>query len=338
MIDAVLSTIKYIQVVLVSLSKNVVLRKEKQMAKATEKTKLRITKEIMSIAWKSHTVIPSFNIPHLPMMEPVVRALRDTQCFGLIAVARLEWEKFEAGSLRAIYDEYQKVKDEKYTRLHLDHVPVIDEDDKLVDYYRIISEAVAMGYGSIMVDGSRLPLADNIAATRKVADMVHKAGIPVEGELGAVMGHEAGPVPPYEELFVSGKGFTSPAEAKRFVTETNVDWLSVAIGNIHGAISAAKKDAKKVEARLNIEHLKEINQDVATPLVLHGGSGIKKAYIIESIRHGIAKINIGTAIRQSYELARKESLAKAQQAVYEAVVIVVNDELEIIGSAKRLNP
>ncbi|MCE5340877.1 MAG: class II fructose-bisphosphate aldolase [Planctomycetaceae bacterium] len=297
---------------------------------------IQTVKGIMCAARKSHIVVPSFNIPYLPMMEPVVRALRDTQCFGLIAVARLEWEKFEAGSLRAIYNEYQKCKDEKYTRLHLDHVPVIDEDNQLVDYFKIISEAVDMGYESVMVDGSRLSLAENIAATRKVADMAHKAGIPVEGELGAVMGHEAGPICPYEELFASGKGFTSPAEAKRFVDETNVDWLSVAIGNIHGAISSAKKDTKKVEARLNIEHLKAISQAAVVPLVIHGGSGIKKAYIIESIRQGIAKINIGTAIRQSYEAARKESVIKAQQAVYVTVMNIVNDELEINNSAKRI--
>ena len=293
--------------------------------------------EIMLHAWRSGIVIPSFNIPYLPMMEPVIRALRETQCFGLIAVARLEWEKFEAVGLSSIYSEYQKFKDEKYTRLHLDHVPVIDEDNKLVDYYKIISEAVAMGYESVMVDGSRLSLAENIAATRKVTELAHKMSIAVEGELGAVMGHEEGPIPPYEELFNSGKGFTSPQEAKRFVNETKVDWLSVAIGNIHGAVSEAKKDHKKVEARLNIKHLECINQDVAVPLVLHGGSGIKKDYIIKSIRHGIAKINIGTAIRQPYENARKESIHKAQQAVYEAVINIVQNELEVGGSAKLLN-
>ena len=59
--------------------------------------------------------------------------------------------------------------------------------------------------------------------------MAHAAGVPVEAELGAVMGHEAGPLPPYEELFASGKGFTAPEEAKRFVEETGADWLSVAI-------------------------------------------------------------------------------------------------------------
>ena len=80
-----------------------------------------------------------------------------------------------------------------------------------------------------------------------------------EAELGAVMGHEAGPMPPYEELFASGKGFTDVDEARRFVQESGCDWLSVAIGNIHGAISGAAKDAKKVTARLNNDHLRAIS-------------------------------------------------------------------------------
>src|ERR1019366_3941033 len=61
-------------------------------------------------------VVPAFNIPYLPMMEPVVAALRASRVFGLIAVARLEWIKFEARSLQAVYDEYQRVKDDRFTR------------------------------------------------------------------------------------------------------------------------------------------------------------------------------------------------------------------------------
>lgn len=290
------------------------------------------TKQIMLNAWKSGTVVPAFNIPYLPMMEPVVQALRQTRCFGLIMVARLEWEKFEAKGLKAVYEEYQRVKDERYTRLHLDHVPVIDEDNRLVDYYKILCDAVQLGYESIMIDGSRLPLAENIAATKKVVAMAHKADIPVEAELGAVMGHESGPIPPYEELFASGKGFTSSEEAKRFVEETGADWLSVAIGNIHGSISAATRGKKKIEAKLNIDHLDIINRAAGVPLVLHGGTGIRKEYILEGIKHGIAKINIATAIRQPYEALYKESMAKAQEAVFNTVVEIVVDELEIQDS------
>ena len=207
------------------------------------------TRDIVLKAWKMGKLVPAFNIPYLPMMEPIVRALVTTNTFGLIQVARPEWEKFEAKSLKAIRQEYEKVKDEKYTRLHLDHVPVIDEDGLRVDFESIIAEAIALGYESVMVDGSRLELSENIAATAKVVEMAHKAGIPAEAELGAVVGHEAGPLPPYEELFASGQGFTDAAQAERFVKETGADWLSVAIGNIHGAISGAAKSQKKVQAR-----------------------------------------------------------------------------------------
>jgi ketose-bisphosphate aldolase len=271
-------------------------------------------------------------------MEPVVSAARDTEAFALVAVARLEWVKFGAGSLEAIRDEYERVKDERFVRLHLDHVPVIDEDNCRVDYRRIIAEAIGLGYQSVMIDGSRLPLEQNIAATREVVEMAHSAGVPVEGELGAVLGHEAAPLPPYEELFLSGRGFTDAEEARRFVRETGVDWLSVAIGNIHGAISGAASRERKIQARLNIEHLERIGRAAGTPLVLHGGTGIERTCLLESIGRGIAKVNIATAIRQSYQEARGESAARARQAVYDTTVHIIREELELEGSAQSINP
>ena len=298
---------------------------------------MRTTREIIQSALAARTVVPAFNIPYLPMMAPVVVALRNTGAFGLIQVARLEWEKFQARSLKAIRDEYEATKDERYTRLHLDHVPVIDEDNRRVDYHAIIAEAIALGYQSVMVDGSRLPLDENIAATREVADLAHAAGIPLEAELGAVLGHEAGPLPPYDELFASGRGFTDPDDAARFVRESGADWLSVAIGNVHGAIAAAQKDKKKVEARLNIEHLARLRRAAGVPLVLHGGSGVRKECILRAIQEGIAKINVGTAIRQPYEVGAKQSVAHGQAACYRATVDVITSELQIAGSAARIN-
>lgn len=292
--------------------------------------------DFVAQAHRAKLAIPSFNIPHLPMMAPVVQALRDCRSFGFIAVARLEWEKFQAKSLAAIREEYERVKDERFTRLHLDHVPVIDEDNRPVDFEAIIREAVSLGYDSVMVDGSRLPLEENIAATQKIARIAHAAGRPMEGELGAVLGHEEGPLPPYEELFASGKGFTDPEEARRFVAGTGVDWLSVAIGNIHGAISKAKKSEKKVEARLNLFHLERIARMAKVPLVLHGGSGVRPQDVLDGIRRGIAKINIGTTIRQAYEAHMAASIAAAQKAVYETSVSLLRDELKLAGSAEKL--
>jgi len=291
---------------------------------------------ILKEAFRQGIVVPGFNIPYLPMMEPVIRALSDTGTFGLIMVARLEWIKFKSGSMKTIRNEYEKLKDLSFTRLHLDHVPVIDEDNLLTDFENIISVAIDLGYDSVMIDGSRLSLEENIKKTRRIVEIAHKSDIPVEAELGAVMGHESGPLPPYEELFSTGKGFTSADEAKRFVMETQTDWLSVAIGNIHGAISAATRTEKKIEARLAIPHLKKINEAINIPLVLHGGTGIGKEYLMQSFKNGIAKINIATAIRQPYEKLMNISIKEAQEAVYKEMLDIINNQLEIAGSAGKI--
>ena len=294
-------------------------------------------KEIMQQAYIRHIVIPAFNIPYLPMIKPIAETLKKFRTFGLVAVARPDIEKFEAKSFKAVAEELNRYADRKYVRLHQDHVPVIDEDGKRVDWKSLIEEALRSNYDSVMIDGSRLSLEENIKTVKAAAATAHAGGVPVEAELGAVLGHEKGPLPPYEELFRSGKGFTDIAEAERFVKETSVDWLSVAIGNIHGAISGAAKDQKKVEARLNIEHLRKISERVGIPLVLHGGSGIKLESVLESVKNGIAKINVGTALRQAYEQTLKETadIEKTQEAVSRVVTEhIKNYRLE--GSAEQL--
>jgi len=299
---------------------------------------MKNTAEIIRSAWQQGLAVPSFNVPYLPMVAPVIRATHDQDAFALVAVARLEWIKFEARGLAPVRDEFQKWRDDRHVRLHLDHVPVIDEDHQRVDYADVIREAIALGYQSVMVDGSRLGLDENIRATREIAELARAAGIPCEGELGAVLGHEAGPLPPYEELFRSGKGFTRPEEARRFVLETGCTWLSVAIGNIHGAVSAAARDQKKAEAHLNLEHLETLKQATGIPLVLHGGSGVCRADVLAAMKHGIAKINVGTEIRQAYESAMKKTgkVPAAQDAVYARTTELIRDYFGLSGARQRL--
>lgn len=292
------------------------------------------TREIIRTACRQKLVVPGFNIPYLPMMEPVVAALHDCDSFGLIMVANLELHKFEAGSLRAIRDEYEKYRTPRHTRLHLDHVPVIDEDRQLVDYYAVIGEALDLGYQSVMIDGSRLPLAENIAATARMVELARKYDVPVEAELGAVLGHEAGPLPPYEELFTSRKGFTDLDEARQFVVESGADWLSVAVGNIHGAISAAGKQREKPRARIDLEYLRKLREATGIPLVLHGGTGIAADDIHAAVSAGIAKINVATAIRQPYERTlAADGTAAAQHVVYETMCRILRAELRMENSA-----
>jgi ketose-bisphosphate aldolase len=294
------------------------------------------TSDIINNASRAGVAIPAFNVPYLPMVEPVIRAVVDQDSFALIETARLEWIKFESQSPAAVMEEFMKWNEPDYVRLHLDHVPVIDEDNLEVDYLSIIQEAIELGYQSVMVDGSRLDLEGNIEATRQVVELAHQAGIPCEAELGAVLGHEAGPPPPYEELFESGRGFTDVKEAERFVRDTSCDWLSVAIGNIHGAVSGALKDKKKVEARLNLDHLERLRRATGIPLVLHGGSGVKQEYLLAAIKKGIAKVNIGTEIRQAYESALRASgsVAAAQDTVYDRTCWLIRDYFGLAGTRR----
>jgi len=267
------------------------------------------------------------------MIEPVIRAVADQDSFALIETARLEWLKFEAGGPEIVAKEFSRWQDPDHVRLHLDHVPVIDEDNQKVDYLTIIQEAIDLGYHSVMVDGSRLPLEANITATRQAAELAHQAEIPCEAELGVVLGHEAGPLPPYDELLASGQGFTKVDEARRFVEQSGCDWLSVAIGNIHGAISAEYKDQKKIAARLDLDHLESLFGATSIPLVLHGGSGIPQEYVLASFQKGIAKINIATEIRRSYEAAFQSTgkISAAQDAVYERTRWLVGEYFGLVG-------
>jgi fructose-bisphosphate aldolase class II len=289
--------------------------------------------DVVRNASRVGAAIPAFNVPYLPMVEPVIRSVVDEDSFALVETARVEWVRFESQGPAAVMEEFHKWDAPDHVRLHLDHVPVIDENNEPVGYIPIIAQAIELGYQSVMVDGSRLALEENIEATRKAVELAHKAGIPCEAELGAVLGHEAGPIPAYEELLESRLGFTDVKEAERFARETGCDWLSVAIGNIHGAVSDVLKDKKKVEARLDLDQLGRLRQATNIPLVLHGGSGVKQEYLKAAIRKGIAKVNIGTEIRQTYEsvLAATGSVASAQDAVYERSRWLISAYLGLAG-------
>jgi len=310
--------------------KVITARKGKKMI--TEKVPLD---QIMRQAYKHRILIPAFNVAHLPMIKPIVDTLIKTHTFGLVEVARPDVEKFGAKSFREVAKRYYALAGRRFSRLHLDHIPAIDEDGKKVDWEHLIRMGLKLGYDSVMIDGSRLNLEENIAITQKVVNISHQQGVPVEAELGAVLGHEKGPLPSYEELFQTKKGFTRIEQAERFVKETGVDWLSVAIGNIHGAISELAKDKKKISAWLNLEHLRELAQVTKIPLVLHGGSGVKKVSIIGAVQNGITKINVGTTIRQIYEQSLSEKpkdIDTAQMKIAAEIERLIKEEYEIAGS------
>jgi len=155
--------------------------------------------------------------------------------------------------------------------IHLDHAEDYDE----------VLAALDSGFTSVMIDGSMKPFAENVKLTKAVVELAAKYGATVEAELG-VLGGAEGNIDRTDEQSCQ----TDPAQAARFVAETGVEALAVAIGTAHGFY--------KQTPVINIERLKQIAQAVEIPLVLHGGSGTPDAKVKEAIENGIAKVNICT--------------------------------------------
>lgn len=176
---------------------------------------------------------------------------------------------------------------EQPVALHLDHG----------SSYELAARCIDKGYTSVMIDGSKMSFADNCAVTRRVVDLAHSAGVSVEGELGHV-GQNS------DRTAVATQFLTEADDAARFVTETSVDALAVAIGTAHGFY--------KGEVRLDFDRLQEINAAIPnTPLVLHGGSGVSAELLQKSIALGIRKVNFGTELKNAFTRAVKHSLSSS---------------------------
>ncbi len=158
--------------------------------------------------------------------------------------------------------------------VHYDHCGSFDQ----------IMAAIAAGFSSVMIDGSALPYEENVAITTAIARAAHPMGVTVEAELGLV-----GRASNLDD-FINTSRYTEPSAAADFAARTGVDSLAVAIGSAHGNYVA--------EPKLDLSRLEEIRSMVATPLVLHGGSGIPESQIREAVKRGITKLNIGTEFGQ----------------------------------------
>ncbi|MCK4545876.1 MAG: class II fructose-1,6-bisphosphate aldolase [Candidatus Eisenbacteria sp.] len=225
--------------------------------------------------------------------------------------------------------------------LHLDHGTDLDVIRKCIDW----------GWTSIMIDASSKPFDENVSTTRRVVEMAHAAGIPVEAEIGQLGGIE-------DEVEVSEEHahLTDVAEAERFVKETECDSLAVAVGTSHGAYKF------KGSGDLALDRLREIADRIAIPLVLHGASGVPEGILERALRFGaklpgakgvpeseiqkavklgISKINIDTDLRLAFTGAVREVIA-TQPEVFdprkilgpsrEAIEDVVRRKIRLFGS------
>jgi fructose-bisphosphate aldolase class II len=167
------------------------------------------------------------------------------------------------------------------------------------DSFERCIQALRLGFTDVMFDGSRLPMDENIAITKMVVKAAHAVGAGVEAEIGHV-----GQGSQYESFGSQREGFTKPEDAERFVAETGVDILAIAIGSAHGQY--------KGEPKLDYELLAEIHKRVDVPLVMHGGSGLSDEQFQTAIKFGISKVNIFTDLAMSATAAVKAVAATEQ--------------------------
>ncbi len=210
------------------------------------------------------------------------------------------------------------------------NVPVVLHLDHGTDFLQVM-RCIRAGFSSVMFDGSSLPLAENIEITRQVVDIGRAVGVSVEGELGKIGGTE-------DDVSVSEKEalFTDPLEAQRFVRESGVDALAVAIGTAHGPY--------KGRPELDFERLKKIRELTGATIVMHGASGVPDDDVRQGIALGIRKINIDTDLRQSFVRAIKEFIAanpdnidprKVLAPAKEAMKNIVREKMRLFGSAGK---
>ena len=191
-------------------------------------------------------------------------------------------------------------------------------------------ECIQAGYSDVMLDTSALPFDENVRECRRVVEVAHATGVGVEGEIGHVgMGED------YEDFSAVSANFTRPDEAARYVEQSGVDAVAVAVGTAHGHY--------KGEPKLDIKRLEEIRDAVAAPLVLHGGSGVSDDDFRTAIQSGISKINIYThladaaleAVRNQFEDPDLKHFFQLQYTSEQAIKKIVGHYMDVFGSSGR---
>ena len=240
---------------------------------------------LLDVANKHNFAIPAFNISDWAMCQGIIEISEEKAAPLIIAIHPDELQHTGADLLPAIIQ-----------RAHRSSVPVSIHLDHGTTQQQILL-AIQSGFTSVMFDGSMLTFDENVAATRRAAEAAHAVGLTVEGELGTIGTTETG-----TQYAESNIVYTEPDDAVRFVAETGVDSLAIAIGTCHGIYPEWMKP------ELKLDLLREIKAAIDVPLVLHGGSSNPDDEIAESVVRGINKINISSDIKVSYHQAMREVL------------------------------
>lgn len=275
-------------------------------------------KEYVAEAKEKKIAIGHFNISNLETLHAIYGAAKKLNVPVIIGVS--EGERDFVGIVEAA--ALVKSIREK------DNYPIFLNADHTYSFERV-KEAIDTGFNSVIFDGAKLSLDENIKVTKECVEYAKSKNpeVLVEGELGYI-----GQSSKILEGVPEGVELTSVEDAIRYVKETGIDLFAPAVGNIHGMLKNVP------DPKLDIQRIKEISDAVQIPLVLHGASGNSKEDIQAGIQNGVAIVHINTEIRVAFHDALKDSLQSTETAPYkfeapavEAVEKLIEEKLKIFN-------
>ncbi|WP_456286390.1 ketose-bisphosphate aldolase [Microbacterium sp. JZ70] len=280
-------------------------------------------RSILDVANEHAFAIPAFNISDWAMFKGIMDISEEKDAPVIIAIHPDEVSHITTDLIPAMH-----------ARAHRSSVPVAIHWDHGGTFEQMIT-AIQAGFTSVMIDASLQPFDDNVALTRKVVEAAHAVGVQVEGELGTIGANDS-----YGEAGAAEIIYTNVDDAVRFVEETGVDSLAIAIGTSHGLYPANKNP------ELRHDLLQEIKAAVGIPLVLHGGSGNPDSELARAVSLGINKINISSDIKVSYHNRMREVLGTdvrlrepnaIQPEPLEAMKVTAAEKIDLFGAAGKAN-
>lgn len=275
--------------------------------------------ELLARARKEHYAVPAFNANCYEMINALIRAA-EAEGAPLIVQIGKKWLSYlpadEIGALALHLAKKASVP----VCIHLDH----GAD------YAMAKACLESGFTSVMYDGSSLPDAENIQNTRAVVELAKHYGVPVEGEIGQVLQAEdlgEGQEPDF---------LTDPDQALRFVAETGVSSVAVAVGNVH--------HMKKKQAKLDFDRIEKLRRLIDIPLVIHGCSGVSDADVAKAVSLGINKVNVATEYNIAFTDALRDYTTAnpgsffpmdAMTAAMNRVEAIARDRIHVLSAQNR---
>lgn len=272
------------------------------------------TKTILEKARHGNYAVGHFNINNMEIVQGIIQAAAKLNSPVILATSE---GAIEYAGIEFLY-ALAKTASENYKvpiALHLDHGKDL----------RIIKKAIQLGFSSVMIDASHFDFEKNIALTKKVVQSAHQYGVSVEAELGTIGGKE-------DKVHSRGIVYTDPNKAREFVERTGCDLLAIAIGTSHGAYKFSGK------AKLRIDILKRIKQQVKIPLVLHGASGVPKGIVNLAEKYGAKLSGVCGVPDSQVKLAVKNGISKVNTDTDLRIAFTAGIRKVIKGHPEEFDP